>query len=164
MVKNNDELYEKISITGAIVGAKLFERYFVAKQTSADTRKYIRAGIALIGSGVGIYDAYKGANIPNWLSEALMALGGVNVAELVAGPENVVGLTGGLSPEELEITKPDISRIRSRIGDLTTENLELRERIGAMAPEELVELSPVGDEVGIYGDSADMMRAMGTLM
>ncbi len=164
MPKRNNELYEKMSITGAIVGAKLFERYFVAKQTDANTRKYIRAGIAIIGTGVGIYDAYKGADIPTWASDGLMALGGVNAAELVAGPENVVGLTGGLLPEELEISRPDISRIRSKVGELTEENAELKARVGAMAPDELFEISPIGDETGVYGSSTEIMQRMGVLM
>lgn len=166
MVKRNDELYEKVGILGGVVGAKLLERYFVSKQTNPDTRTYMRAGAAILGAGVGIYDAMKGSDLPDWASETLTAFGGYNLAELVAGPENLIGLTGGLSPEELEITRPDISRIRSRIGELTAENMELRSKIGAMAPEELVDVAPsvVGDDVGIYGDSTEMMRAMGTLM
>lgn len=171
----DDANLNHLAISLGNVSCKLIEKYGVRKigdPADAKNRKIARGALAAIGLGLGVYGTTKqGKKIPDPVAYAMTAIGSSNVAELALGPENVLGLTGKMFYEETTVTMPDITRLRTKVGQLTevanslkSENAQLRAKIGAMFPEETIKLSPSSTSAGQIGSAADMMRETGTLM
>lgn len=170
----DEDILNHLGITVGNVAGKVVEKYGTRKigePADAKNRKITRGVLAVVGIGLGVYGTQKRKKDPASVFYALTALGSSNLGELALGPENVLGITGKVWPMELNPTMPDITRLRSKIGQLAqeksrleSENGQLRAKIGAMFPEETIEFSPSSTSAGPIGRSDDLMRAMGTEM
>ena len=165
-----------LAITVGNVGCKVIEKYGIRKigePTDVKKRKIARGALTILGYGIGIAGTSKkyGDNIPDPVAYGMTALGSSTLGELALGPENVLGITGKMFYEELSPTMPDVTRLRSRMGQLTqeatrlkSENAQLKAKMGTMFPEEIIPLSPSSTAGTEAGSAAEMMASMGTMM
>lgn len=169
----DDANLNHLAITLGNVSCRVIEKYGIRKlgdPADAKNRKIARGALAALGIGLGVYGTTKqGKMIPDPVAYGLTAIGSSNLAELALGPENVLGITGKMFYEETSVTMPDVTRLRSKIGQLTetanrlgSENAQLKAKIGAMFPEETIQLSP--SSTSGANTAAQMMEATGTLM
>ena len=167
--------FNHIAITLGNVSCRVVEKYGIRKigdPADAKKRKWARVILSGVGIGAGFLGTTKkGAKIPDPIAYGMTAIGSSTLGELLLGPENILNITGKMFYEELAPTMPDVTRLRSKMGQLTqeatrlkSENAQLKSKLGTMFPEETIPFSPSSTAGVQVGSAAEMMAQMGTLM
>ena len=160
------------TLVGSVLG-RVAERYAVSKwQTTRDNRNILRGVLAGVGTIVGLAKVARPTiPVPEWAALGATAFGGVELAEVLTGPEGIVAPTTA-APITGGQTHAMIQNIRKQVEQLRAENEALRNQLSAMRDAELVPTarpkpgySAMRDEELVTPVSAmtskDMEKAMG---